>query len=86
MYNTTSKKFKIEGKRQVNDGLDEELSRRLKGNLDITEFTKMLENAIQIPCREMYGFKEKSKTKAKGRTVPWWTDGITTKKGRTNAL
>jgi len=46
----------------------------------------MLEDAIKTTCREMYRFKIKSKTKAKGRTVPWWTDGITTKKGRTNAL
>jgi len=34
----------------------------------------------------MHRFKEKSKPKPKGRTVPWWTDELTTMRKRTNAL
>jgi hypothetical protein len=54
--------------------------------LDIGQFTAKLEDTIQTTCREMYRFKEKSKPKTKGRSVPWWTDELQVMKKRTNAL
>jgi len=54
--------------------------------LDIKQFTAKLEDTIQTTCMEMYRFKEKSKPKTKGRTVPWWTDELQVMRKRTNAL
>jgi hypothetical protein len=67
-YSTISKKFHTNKKRGT--GKDDELSRQVKGELDIRQFTAKLE-AIQITCRKMYRIKE-STPNAKGRTVPWW--------------
>ena len=54
--------------------------------MDIRQFTAKLEDAIQTTCREMYRFKEKSKPKTKGRTVPWWTNELQVMRKKTNAL
>ena len=66
--------------------MDDELSRRVGGGLDIRQFTAKLEEAIQITCREMYRIKETSTPKAMGRTVPWWTDELQVTRKRTNTL
>jgi len=37
----------MEGRRVGQEGIGEDLSRRLKGDLDIRQFTTMMEDAIQ---------------------------------------
>ena len=86
IYSTISKKFQVEGRREGQEGINEELSRWIKVDLHIRQFTTMLEDAIQTACREIYRFKEKSKPKPKGRVEPWWTEELTTMKNRTNVL
>jgi hypothetical protein len=85
-YSTISKKFHIKRKRGGQEEMDDELSRRVKGELDLKQFTAKLEEAIQMTCREMYRIKETSTPKAKGMTVPWWTDELQVMRKRTNAL
>ena len=85
LYNTISKEFQIE-RREGLEETDEELSRRLGGEVDIRKFTAKLEDVIQSTCREMHIAKEKSKSKKKGRTVPWWTVELQIMRKRTNAL
>jgi len=86
LYSTISKEFPIERTREGQEGIDNKLSRRLKGELGTRQFTAKLEDAIQTTCKDMYRFKEKSKPKTKGRTVPWWTDELQVTRKRTNAL
>ena len=86
IYSTISKEFQIERRREGHEGIDDEPSRRSKGELDIRQFTAKLEDAIQTTCREMYRFKEKSKSKTKGRSVHWWIDELQVMRERTNAL
>jgi septum formation inhibitor MinC len=68
------------------DGLDEDLSRLLKEEADIRQFTTILEDAIQTTCREINRSRINLSTKPKGRTVPWWTDELQAMRKRTNAL
>jgi len=86
IHRIISKKFQIEGRRERQEGIYEELRRQLKGDLEIRQFTTIPEVAIQKTCRETYRFKEKSKPKPKGRAVAWWTDELTTMRKRTNVL
>jgi predicted Zn-dependent protease len=66
--------------------MDDELSRRVGGGLDIRQFTAKLEEAIQITCREMYRIKETSTPKAEGRMASCWKDELQVLRKRTNAL
>jgi len=86
LYSTICKEFQIKRRSEGQEGIVDELSRRLKGELDMRQFTAKLEDAIQTTCREMYRFKEKLTPKTKGRTVPWWTDELQVLSKRTNAL
>jgi hypothetical protein len=84
LYSTISKEFQIE--RGEGQESTDELSRRLKGELDTRQFTAKLKDTIQTTCREMYILKKTSTPKTKERTVPWWTDELQVSRKRTNAL
>jgi hypothetical protein len=68
------------------EGIDETLSARLKGQQDIREFIKKFEETIQLTCKETLKHRNSSHTLTKGKSVPWWTDALTTLRKRTNAL
>jgi len=78
--------FQIEDRGRSNEDLDEALSRKLEATRDIQEFTKKLEEVIQKAAKETSGSRNTAKQKAKGKTVPWWTNGLTTMRKKTNAL
>ena len=78
--------FQIEDRGRSNEDLDEALSRKLEATRDIEEFTKKLEEPIQKAAKEKSGSRNTAKQKAKGKTVPWWTNGLTIIQKKTNAV
>jgi ribonuclease HI len=78
--------FQIEDRGRSNEDLDEALSQKLEATRDIQEFTKKLEEVIQKAGKETSGSRNTAKQKAKGKTVPWWTNGLTIMRKKTNAL
>jgi len=79
----------IENRGRSCDCLDEDLNQKLKASRDIQDFTMKLEGAIQKAGMEICGqnrSKNTAKRKRKGKTVPWWTNGLTIVRKKTNAL
>jgi hypothetical protein len=68
------------------EGIDETLNARLKGQEDIREFIKKFAETIQLTCKETLKHRNSSHTSTKVKSVPWWTDALTTLRKRTNAL
>jgi hypothetical protein len=62
------------------------MSRQVKENTDIQQFTVKLEEAIQTKCSEICRQKNPSNTEVKGRMVPWLTETLKIMRKRTNAL
>ena len=81
-----SETFQIEDRGRSNEHLDEALTQKLEATRDVQEFTEKLEEAIQKACKETSGNSNKAKQKANGKTVPWWTNGLTIMRKKTNAL
>ena len=70
----------------INADIDGELSRMLKRHTDIRQFTVKLDEAIQTTCRKTCKHLNPPNPKAKGKSIPWWTDVLTIMRKRTNAL
>jgi len=58
----------------------------LKGHKDIGEFIENFDKTIQLICKETLKPRNLSHTFAKGKSVPWWTEALTTLRKRTNTL
>jgi hypothetical protein len=58
----------------------------LTGHNDIRLFIAKIDDTVQETCRTTCKTPSNLTRKAKGRTVPWWTDALTTMRKRTNAL
>ena len=58
----------------------------MKGHKDIGEFIEKFDKTVQLTCKETLKHRNLSHTFAKGTSVPWWTDALTTLRKRTNAL
>jgi len=56
-YNAISKEFQL-GRNEGQAEIDDILSRRLKGELELKQFTEKLEDVIQTTCRETCRIKE----------------------------
>jgi hypothetical protein len=81
-----SENFQIENDEGNTKGIDKTLNAWLKGNNDIEEFIEKFDETIQLTCKETLKHQNLSHTFAKGKSVPWWTDALTTLRKRTNAL
>jgi len=81
-----SENFQIENDEGNTKGIDDTLNARLKGHKDIGEFIEKFDKTIKLTCKETLKHRNLSHTFAKGRSVPWWTDALTTLRKRTNAL
>jgi hypothetical protein len=69
--------FQIKDKDRSNEDFDKVPSQKLEAIRDIQEITKKLEEAIHKAGKETGGSRNMVKQKAKGKTVPWWTNGLT---------
>jgi flagellar hook-basal body complex protein FliE len=78
--------FQTEGTDGSNEDLNEALSQKTEATRDIQEFTKKLEEVIQKVGKETSRSRNTAKQKAKGKTVPWWTNRLTILRKKTNAL
>jgi len=77
-----SKNFQIENDEGNTKGIDDTLNARLKGHKDIGEFIDKFDKTIQLTCKETLKQRNLSHTFAKGKSVPWWTDDLTTLRKR----
>jgi hypothetical protein len=77
--------FQIEVGSRGNRDIDRALNQQIKENLDIREFTTKLEEVIQKACKETKGNRTTEMQKAKGKTMPWWTNGLSIMRKKTNA-
>jgi hypothetical protein len=80
-----SENFQIENDEGNTKGIDETLNARLKEH-DIQEFIEKFDKTIQLTCKETLKHRNLSHKFAKGKSVPWWTDALTTLRKRTNAI
>ena len=78
--------FQIENNEGNTKGIEDTLNARLKGHKDIGEFIEKFDKTIQLTCKETLKHRNLSHTFAKGKSVPWWTDALTTLRKRTNTL
>jgi hypothetical protein len=78
--------FQIEKDEGNTKGIDVTLNARLKGHKDIEEFIEKFDESTQLTCKETLKHRNLWHTFAKGKSVPWWTDALTTLRKRTNAL
>jgi hypothetical protein len=58
----------------------------LKGHNNIEKFIEKLDQTIQLICKETLKHRNLSHKFAKGKSVFWWTDALTTLRKMTNAL
>jgi hypothetical protein len=78
--------FQIEDRDRSNEDLDEALSQKLEATRDIQGFTIKLEEVILKAAKKTGGSKNTVKQKAKGKAMPWWTNGLKIMRKKTNAL
>ena len=76
----------IRGQGRSYENLDETLTQKLEATRKVHEFTEKLEEVIQKASMETRGNGNKAKQKEKGKTVPWWTNGLTRLRKKTNAM
>ena len=86
LQRAASATFQIEGRGSSNESLDQALAQKLQATQDVQEFAEKLEEVIQKASKETSGGCNTGKQKAKGRTVPWWTNRLTIMRKKTNAL
>jgi hypothetical protein len=86
LYRIASVTFQIEDRDRSNEDLDEALSQKLEATRDIKGFTIKLEEVILKAAKETGGSRYTVKQKAKGKTVPRWTNRLTIMRKKTNAL
>ena len=78
--------FQFENRGRSYENLDETLTQKLEATRKVHEFTEKLEEVIQKASMETRGNGNKAKQKEKGKTVPWWTNGLTRLRKKTNAM
>ena len=83
LFQLISENFQIENDEGNTKGIDETLNALLK---DIGELIEKFEETIQLARKETLKHRNLSHTFAKGKSVLWWTDALTTLRKRTTAL
>ena len=78
--------FQFEDRGRSNENLDETLTQKLEATREVHEFTEKLEEVIQKASMETRGNGIKAKQKEKRKTVPWWRNGLTRLRKKTNAM
>jgi len=86
LFHIISKNFQIENNGGSMENIDEKLYTILTGKNNIRLFIEKIDDTVQETCRATCKPPSKSTNKVKGRTVPWWTDALTTMRKRRNAL
>jgi hypothetical protein len=84
--NLISKKFQIDKDEEHMEEIDEALNAQPKEYKDIREFMEEYEEVIWLTCKETLKHPKQQQISTKGKSVPWWTDSLTTQRNRTNAL
>ena len=59
---------------------------RLTGHTDIRRLIQTFDDTVQEICRATCKPLKTPTKKLRGKTVPWWSDALTTMRKRTNAL
>ena len=81
-----SENFQIEKDEENMKDIDEKMNARLEGQNDIRGFIEKYDEIMQLTCKATLKHLNLQQTSAKGKSVPWWTDGLTILRKRTNAL
>jgi len=80
------KHFQIEDNEGNAKETDEELNSMLRGQKDIREYIKKLDETIETTCKKTCKHQNSRNSMAKVKSVPWWTDALKIMRKRTNAL
>jgi hypothetical protein len=86
LFHMISTNFQIEDTGGNVKDMDEKLYDQLTRQKDIRLFIDKLDETVQTTCRKTCKHKNKRNSKAKGRSVPWWTVALTIMRKRTNTL
>ena len=86
LLHSISKNFQAENAGRSTEDFDEKLYTILTRHNNIRLFIAKIDDTVQETCRTTCKPPSNPTKKAKGRTVPWWTDALTTMRKRTNAL
>ena len=66
--------------------LDNNLATHTKETDDIDSIVEKLQEAITLSCNKSFKIKGKTKKMKTQKSVPWWTEELTIKRKKLNAL
>jgi hypothetical protein len=78
-------KFQMENTEDV-ASLDSNLATHTKETGDIESVVEKLQEAITLSCNKSFKIRENAKKMIMQKSVPWWTEELTMKRKKLNAL